>query len=70
MAKFAPPTNFTFDRPQEWAAWRQRFTRYRIASKLTEEDGEVQVSTLTYAMGPEAENIFSSFTFERDEQKK
>lgn len=54
MAKFAPPTNFTFDKPQEWSAWRQLFTRYRIASKLKEEDGEVQVSTLIYAMGQEA----------------
>ncbi len=66
MVKFAPSPNFTFDRPQDWAKWHQRFTRYRIATKLTEEDGEVQVSTLIYAMGPEAENISNSFTFERD----
>lgn len=28
------------------------------------------MSTLIYAMGPEAENIFNSFTFERDKHKK
>lgn len=58
MAKFTPPTNtFTFDRPQDWATRCLCFMRYRIATKLTAEDGKVQVSTLIYAMGPEAENI-------------
>ncbi len=28
------------------------------------------MSTLIYAMGPEAENIFDLFAFERDEHKK
>lgn len=35
-----------------------------MATKLFREDGEVQVSSLIYAMGSEAENIFKSFTFE------
>ncbi|KAJ8259412.1 hypothetical protein GJAV_G00168980 [Gymnothorax javanicus] len=63
MAKFNPPENFNFERPGDWPAWRQRFTRYRSAAKLSLEDGEVQVSTLIYAMGNEAENIFKSFIF-------
>lgn len=63
MAKFNPPEHFNFERPGDWPVWRQRFTRYRSAVKLGEEDGEVQVSTLIYAMGHEAENIFKSFTF-------
>lgn len=41
-----------------------------MATKLTEDDGEIQVSTLVYAMGPETENIFNSFMFERNEHKK
>ena len=65
MAKFNLPENFK--RPGDWPMWRQRFSRYRLAAKLSTEDGEVQVSTLIYAMGYEAENIFKSFTFVDDE---
>ncbi len=71
MAKFNPPDCFPFDRPNEWADWKQRFQRFRSATKLDKEDGEVQVSSLIYAMGNEAEHIFKSFTFneEGDEKK-
>nr|XP_023665577.1 uncharacterized protein K02A2.6-like [Paramormyrops kingsleyae] len=67
MAKFNPPDSFNFGRPAEWPSWRQRFSRYRVATKLSKEDKEVQVSTLIYAMGIEAENIFKSFTFAEGE---
>ena len=33
----------------------------RLASKLSKEDQEVQVSALLYSMGPEAERIYSTF---------
>ncbi|CAL1578766.1 unnamed protein product [Knipowitschia caucasica] len=70
MAKFNPPESFPFDRPTEWSDWKQRFQRFRVATKLNKEDGEVQVSSLIYAMGPEAENIFKAFTFAEDADKK
>lgn len=70
MAKFNPPDSFAFDRPNEWGEWKQRFQRYRIATKLNKGDGEVQVGCLIYAMGPEAENILKSFTLSADDQKK
>lgn len=66
MAKFNPPANFPFDKPTEWPDWKQRFERYRLATKLNKDDGEVQVSCLIYAMGNEAENIYKSFTFTDD----
>lgn len=47
----------------EWPEWKQRFMRYRTATKLSLEDGDVQVSALIYSMGKEAENMFKSFTF-------
>lgn len=62
---------FAFDRPNEWADCKQRFQRFRMATKLSKEDREVQVSLLIYAMGSEAENIFKSFTFaDRADMKK
>lgn len=63
MAKFNPPENFSFDKPTEWTDWKRRFERFRVATKLNKENGEVQVSSLIYAMGSEAENVFKSFTF-------
>lgn len=69
MAKFKPPENFNFEKPGEWPSWRQRFTRFRSATKLSYEDGDVQVSTLIYAMGNEAENIFKTFDFKEDEDE-
>ena len=61
MAKFAPPQQFDFAQPAEWPTWRQRFSRFRVASKLDKEDGEVQVNSLLYAMGRDAEPIYNSF---------
>lgn len=51
MSKFSPPENFRFDQPAMWPEWRERFGRFRLATKLHKEDGEVQVSSVIYAMG-------------------
>lgn len=69
MAKFNPPENLNFKQPSGWPAWKQRFSRYQSATMLGAEDGEVQVSTLIYAIGSEAENVFKSFTFWADEDQ-
>ncbi|XP_013882267.1 uncharacterized protein K02A2.6 [Austrofundulus limnaeus] len=66
MAKFGPPEPFDFSRPAEWPMWRRRFDRFRVASKLDRESGEVQVNTLLYALGREAEAIYDSFVYERE----
>ena len=63
MARFKPPGSFDFSRPGQWNDWRRRFARFAMATKLAEDDGAVQVSTLIYAMGPEAETIFDTFTY-------
>ena len=74
MPKFPPPENFAFSRPTEWPEWKRRFERYRIATKLDKDDGVVQVNALVYAMGPEADHIFSTFDFtdeaDQDDYKK
>ena len=67
MAKFHPPEAFDFTKPQNWPEWKQRWKRFHSATKMSTEPGEVQVSSLIYAMGQEAETIYSSFVFERDQ---
>uniref|UniRef100_A0A3B4U8Y0 ribonuclease H n=1 Tax=Seriola dumerili TaxID=41447 RepID=A0A3B4U8Y0_SERDU len=70
MPQFTPPSEFKFDCPAEWPEWKQRFSRFRLATKLNKDDEEIQVSSLIYAMGSEAEKIFSSFVFTAEDQKK
>uniref|UniRef100_A0AAV2J699 Uncharacterized protein n=1 Tax=Knipowitschia caucasica TaxID=637954 RepID=A0AAV2J699_KNICA len=62
MAKFGPEP-FDFTQPAEWLTWRQRFSRFRVASKLDKESSEVQVNSLLYSMGRDAEPINGSFVF-------
>lgn len=63
MAKFGPPEQFDFSKPADWPIWRRRFDRYMVATKLNQDSGEVQVNTLLYAMGREAEAIYDSFVY-------
>ncbi len=64
-----PPEQFTFSRPQEWPKWIRRFERFRSASGLKEKGEEVQVNTLIYSMGDEADDILRSFALSEDEMK-
>ena len=59
--KFNPPDCFLFDKPADWPEWKQRFLRFRTTTKLDRETPAVQVSSLVYAMGREAEKIYGSF---------
>ena len=61
MPSFKPPQQINFREPQGWPEWRSQFQRFRTASELTDKSGEVQVSSLIYSMGPEAEKIFFQF---------
>lgn len=69
MAKFHPPESFEFNHPERWPEWKQRFSRYRTAVKLNKEEDEVQVCTLIYALGKEAEQIYKTFVFEVGEEE-
>ena len=64
-----PPNPLDFSAPQNWEEWKKRFDRYRIACKLDKEDGEIQVNTLLYTMGPESEHIFAQFALTEAESK-
>lgn len=66
MAKFGPPEPFDFSQPTEWPVWRRRFDRFRVALKLDKESGEVQINSLLYALGREAEPIYESFVYDED----
>ena len=68
-ASLSPPAAFPFDTPDVWPKWRRRFEQYRVASGLSKESEERQVSTLLYCLGKEAEDILES-TGITDEHRK
>ena len=70
MPKFSPPEEFDFRCPALWPAWKRRFNRFKVATKSSDESGEVQVATLVYAMGAEAEHIFETFKFDSTKSEK
>ena len=62
MSKFNPPTNFQFNKPNEWPEWHDRFSRYRLATKLNKEDAEHIYKSMTFATSgtyPEETNTCS-----------
>lgn len=64
------PENFSFAHPDTWIRWIKRFERFRVASGLSDRDESVQVSTLIYAMGEEAEDILASFELNEADRSK
>jgi len=60
MTQFRPPEKMNFREPR-WDAWRSSFQTFRIISELDKESDSVQIATLKYSMGPEADDIFKTF---------
>jgi hypothetical protein len=61
---FKPLSNFDFSKPELWKEWIDRFKRFRLAAKLTKETQEIQINSLLYSMGPEAEKVFAQLRFD------
>jgi len=59
MLKLDPPEKLDSAKPQEWSDWKQRFERFRCATKLNEEDEVLQINALVYTMGKEADYTYS-----------
>ena len=70
MLKLSPPDRFDFSKPLDWPDWKQNFLRFRLATKLHKEDGDLQVSARNYAIGREAEHVYKSFTFDEGDEGK
>ena len=64
------PEEFHFRTPDAWPKWKKRFDRHRTASGLEEKSEPVQVSTLVYSMGGDAEDILASFNMTEEDSQK
>ena len=60
-AQIPLPEKLDSKNPEEWKRWIERFECYRIAAELDEKDDKVQINTLVYAMGEDANEILRSF---------
>ena len=68
--RLQPPSAFDFRNPDEWPRWKRRFEQFRLASGLSAESGDRQVSTLLYCMGENAEDILASTNIPDDDRKQ
>lgn len=60
--QISPPGQFSF-KSDDWEQWSKRFERFRSACGLKDKSQSVQIDTLIYCMGEQAEEIFNSFVF-------
>lgn len=57
-----PPVPFDFKDPNMWPRWKRHFQQFHMASSLSEEPDEKQISTLLYCMGELAEDTLAYLT--------
>ena len=65
-----PPELFNFRNPDDWPRWQRRFQQFRVASGLTGDSEEKQVSTLLYCLGEQAEAVLTSTNATAEDRKK
>ena len=70
QASLQPSQPFQFDTPDEWPKWRHRFVQFRVASGLSKEDEERQVSMLLYCLGEEADDVLMLTNISMESRKK
>ena len=65
-----PPSFFDFKTPDEWPRWKRRFEQFHLASCLSAESDNRQVSTLLYCMGENAEDALTCTNISDADRKK
>lgn len=68
MAQYKPPNQLNFSEPN-WLKWKSQYETFRLLTEIEKKPGEVQVASLRYCMGPEAEDVMRTFNLSEDEQK-
>ena len=73
MHKVAPPEPLNLEESNladAWGRWRQHFKVFSLASGISEKDEKVQAATLLHVAGPEALEVYNTFTWEDEGDKK
>ena len=71
-SQLKPPTGLqlTGNLSENWRKFKQRFEIYSIASGLNEKAEEIQVASLLHLVGEEALEVFNTFQFAAEDDKK
>ena len=64
-----PPDEFDFKTPAGWLRWKERFERFRLVTKMEEDEELHQINSLVYHMGQEAEDILKTFNLSATQSK-
>ena len=54
---------------ENWRKWRQQFIFYFTACELVKKDKATQTAILLHAAGPEAQDVYNTFTWAEGEDK-
>ena len=53
-----------------WRKWKQRFELFSLASGLSSKDEGIQAATLLHVVGPDALEVYNTFSWENEEDKR
>ena len=69
MAQYRSPAPLNFSEPK-WDAWKASFMTFRLVTKLHKESEDIQIASLKYCMGAEAEDMMKTFELSTEEAGK
>ena len=69
MAQYKPPNPLNFSEPN-WPKWKALYETFRLLTDLQHKRGEIQVASLKYCLGPEAEDVVKTFNLSEEDSKK
>ena len=72
MDKLDPPEQLSFEGNvrENWRRWKQEFELYLVATESDGKSKKVKSSILLTCIGKRAREIYNTFTFANDEDKK
>ena len=72
MIQFKPPSPLCLEGnlSENWKRWRQHFELYLKATKAEQKDEETQVVILLHCIGEDDLEVFNTFEFGTEEDKK
>lgn len=70
--QFKPPSPLSLEgnTSENWKRWKQRFELHLKATEADRKDEEIQVAILLHSIGEDGLEVFNTFEFEREEDKK
>ena len=66
MAQFQPPEKLNFTDPR-WEEWKNSFLAFSLITELNKKPVNIQIATLKYCMGNEADELLKTFNLTDEE---